>query len=641
MWMVPAAAHPSPDGARPDVSYACAVTCPCVVLHWRYGSLCVSRSPNQMAPALSLVFEDKHPQGARAGRVLSVICMPVWTRDTTGLRAETMSNSNFKAAVRAYMAEHGVNYTTAKRAVKAGGHRSASRPDVTVVDGVLRTPAGRIGAFPFAAITVAYGPDRAEVFDAATAHFTDTDTYRFHAEVPAPAGADAAFRYRFAVAGRPHAEFAQWVRSMSRMDALDEVAIPDLDKAEDPAQVAALLMELALTGSALVVSLNVPTLAAAHQVFLRAFVDGGHMPAKDAAQYLTIGQFVTLDDALLADNAARATAFEQEQEKRAQVASRALLNAKEDVAGTRRRLAKVNPAFGDVVDGLVRPFARMRPGTGTPKVTGSYVGGYPFVPAGSPEDKVWPVDDDGAPMAFLCQINFAEVADALKGTLKGTLDGFPAEGMLQWFIGGPEHAYGQTYNSPTTGFDGLHVRWYTAADLTAPALHSPDAPIPCDATIEGPLNEVGPTKVTFRAATGLPGHVEVTDGHTPDARTVADMVSTIETAWEGAEAADDTKALDMFERLFDGDIDQIWDGSDLGDPNGFGAGDRVGGYPSLVQADPRAAHPDRAQTLLIQLDSDSGFFTTWGDGGSGQLFGDPAALANGDTSSLWWSWSCH
>lgn len=323
-----------------------------------------------------------------------------------------MPNSNFKAAIRAYMAEHGVNYTSAKRALESGTHRSPSRPDVTVVDGVLRTPAGHIGSFPFAAITVAYGPDRARVFDAATAHFTDTDEYRFHTEVPGAAARDAAFRHRFTVANRPNAEFAQWVRSMSRMDTLDEVAIPDLDKAEDPSAVAALLMELAYIGSALIVSMEAPTLAAVHDFFVRACADGGYMSAEDAAEHISLDQFVTLDEALLASNAARATAVERERGRRQQVARRALLNAKEDVAGTRRRLAAIDPSYGDMVDTLVRPFVRMRPGADAPVVTGSYVGGYPFVPAGTPEGEVWPMGADGAPMAFLCQINFAEVAQA-------------------------------------------------------------------------------------------------------------------------------------------------------------------------------------------------------------------------------------
>lgn len=214
---------------------------------------------------------------------------------------------------------------------------------------------------------------------------------------------------------------------------------------------------------------------------------------------------------------------------------------------------------------------------------------------------------------------------------------------MQWFVGGSD-SYGQTYDSPTTGVDGMHVRWYPASALNALALHDPSTTPPTDATIEGSLDKPGPTRVAFRAATGLPGHIEVTDGYTPAAGMVADMVSKIESAWVEAETAagdGDATALDVFEHLFDGDPDNIWDGSDLDAPDRFGAGDRVGGYPSLVQSDPRADFPDRAQTLLIQLDSDAGFFTTWGDGGSGQLFGDPAALATGDTSSLWWSWSCH
>jgi uncharacterized protein YwqG len=565
-----------------------------------------------MTPALSLVFEDKHPKGARAHQVLSV------TSDA-GLDAghdrcesrATMTNSNLKAAIRAYMAENGVNYTTAKRAVEADTPRlapaSPSSPRLTA-------------AFPFGAITVAHGPDRTRVFEDATAHFTP----------------DHKFRHVLPAAEQTYEEFARRVLSLRRMDACDEVAVPDLDKAAEPMKVAALLFELAETGSAVVVSLDVANINAAYEFFLKAFAAKHNMAVGDAWDVLKPSMFRTLDHALLVGNAQREEQFKAEQARRTQVADRALLNAKEDVAGTRRRLAAVDPAYGDIVDGLVLPFVRMRAATGTPKPTGSYVGGYPYVPVGTPADEVWPTDPAGNPMAFVCQINFTEVAKAAKYPL----DGYPTEGLLQWFLGGGDDPYGQTYDSPTTGFDGLHVRWYSAEDLKTRALHSPDTDTPTDPTIDGPLNEAGPTKVVFRAAKGLPGTCEVSEGGTPAAKTVSSLVSDIQGTWELAEAIDDTKTLAKFERLFE-DFEGIWDDSDLDAPNGFGAGDKVGGYPSIVQGDPRAMHPDRAHTLLIQLDSDGGFFTTWGDGGAGWLFGDPAALAEGDTSSLWWSWACH
>lgn len=542
------------------------------------------------------------------------------------LEAETMSNANTKTAIRAYMAEHGVNYTTAKRVVETDAHRDT--PGAPSKSGGSN---GLTAAFPFGAITVAYGPDRAETFASATSHFTGPGEDRGH-----NIAGGSLFRHRLPVDDRPFQEVTDRVRALRRMDACDEVAFSNVDSAPEPLKVAALALELADTGSAVVVSLDVPNLDGAYEFFLQAFAASHNLSVGDAFDVLKPSQFLALDHTLLVANTERGAQAEAQFVTQNQIADRALLNAKENVNATKRRLAAFDPAYGDIVDALVKPFVRMRPATGTPKVTGSYVGGYPFVPATTPEDEVWPTDTEGFPMAFLCQVNFAEVTKAAKFPMGG----YPTEGMLQWFVGGDNGTYGKTFEGPTQGVDGLHVRWYTGEDLKTRALHMPDDETPSDATIEGPLNEAGPTKMTFRAAKGLPGQIEVSEAHTPVARTVAEMVSAIDTAWDLAEAVDDPKTLAKFERLFE-DTDGIWDDSDLSDPNGFGAGDKVGGYPSIVQSDPRADHPDRAQTLLVQLDSDSGFFTTWGDGGAGWLFGDPAALAKGDTSSLWWSWACH
>lgn len=71
------------------------------------------------------------------------------------------------------------------------------------------------------------------------------------------------------------------------------------------------------------------------------------------------------------------------------------------------------------------------------------------------------------------------------------------------------------------------------------------------------------------------------------------------------------------------------------------AGSKIGGYPSFSQTDPRgtggypAVGTGRAE-LIIELDSlDVG---GWGDSGVAHLFGDPVALAAGDTASVRYHW---
>jgi uncharacterized protein YwqG len=227
--------------------------------------------------------------------------------------------------------------------------------------------------------------------------------------------------------------------------------------------------------------------------------------------------------------------------------------------------------------------------------TASYAGGHPFVPA--EVDLPWPTNAHGHPLAHLVQINFAELPP---------LPGFPTEGMLQWFCdsdGG--NCYGLTFDGDRKGIDGMVARWWTAADLTRPAAAAPADPTPFgEGELETPLETLDPVALAFTAAVSLPSYND-----------------------ELADVDDDYFAvLEEYEQ--DGESVTI--------------GSRIGGHPDFVQGDPRAQHSDRAGTLLVQLDAEGDDdLVMWGDGGSGQLFGDPAALAAGDLSSLWWDWACH
>lgn len=281
------------------------------------------------------------------------------------------------------------------------------------------------------------------------------------------------------------------------------------------------------------------------------------------------------------------------------------------------QIERMLPEHRELVRSLVLPFARIRSAEDTdqPMVsTDSYVGGYPFIPADSNES--WPTDED-QPMLFLMQANFADMP---------ALAGYPTEGMLQWFCGAGE-VYGQAYApEPEVGTAGLHARWYSAADLTRPAAQPPTAstedyaPAVSDTS---PLIVSGPVRVVFNLEEGLPGpNDDMMDGLGVGPHPLAEAIEAAE------EAADD----EIWNVAADGDCEN---------PPTFGGGDRIGGHPFLTQGDPRAGRPAEDCALLMQLDSDYGLFTMWGDGGSAQLFGNAAALATGDTSSLWWDWACH
>lgn len=476
----------------------------------------------------------------------------------------------------------------------------------------------RTAAFPFRRIVMATGSTRLGVFDDAVAHFTpETGTD--------PAWTDqqwsnARGRHRIDATGRADEDVAQVLSRLRRRDP-DEIAVREV-----PGPLtAATLFAMAEVGCAVVCTVNVPT----PELGMNFFAGASHWQAQP-------GHFMELNADLLDMNAARAKLAAKHAATIQHDTQAAKWAAFEDVAAQRKRMGKWMGKHTGALDAVVRAFARMRP---NPDVaaediapTSSYVGGYPFIPVpadGSTPD-LWPSyevgEDDGtegtswedhrcAPMFFLCQINFAEVPP---------LPGYPTEGMLQWFVGGNDGTYGQTYDTPSAGFDGLHVRWYTADDLTLPALAAPSHPpltgTHDDGTYEGPLEVTGPVAVSFTAEDGLPSSNEVFG---IDASADPAVVKMSQQVMAHAEATDEYELYGN-------------EGA-----SAFGAGDRVGGYGYYVQNDPRESHPDRARSLLIQLDSEHGFFTMWGDYGTGQLFGDPEALATGDTSSLWWAWACY
>lgn len=269
-----------------------------------------------------------------------------------------------------------------------------------------------------------------------------------------------------------------------------------------------------------------------------------------------------------------------------------------------RQIARL-PEHRGLIEALVRPFVRMTPAGRPEAATQSYVGGHPFIPAGMDRASVWPVDGAGAPLLFLAQVNFAEVPP---------LPGFPTEGMMQWFVGTDE-TYGLTFDD-TSGLVGFAVRWWTAADLTVAAAAGPDAPV--EVLPDSPLRDPGPVRIGFAREDGLPSLTEMYDAR-----------------WSEIEAAAEAIKASLPAGT---ELNEVWDEPAPGE-TAFGSGDRIGGYPFFTQADPREGS-GRAETLLVQFHS-SGGFTDWGDGGSAQLFGDPAALARGEVLSCWWDWACY
>ena len=71
---------------------------------------------------------------------------------------------------------------------------------------------------------------------------------------------------------------------------------------------------------------------------------------------------------------------------------------------------------------------------------------------------------------------------------------------------------------------------------------------------------------------------------------------------------------------------------------------KIGGHPNFVQADPRHQYDKEQEEyiLLFQMDTDksSSIYICWGDGGIGNFFIKPSALAKLDFSEVLYNWDC-
>ncbi len=225
----------------------------------------------------------------------------------------------------------------------------------------------------------------------------------------------------------------------------------------------------------------------------------------------------------------------------------------------------------------------------------SKFGGQPWWP----RDLDYPHSASGNPLYLLAQINLAEVP---------ALPGFPNGGLLQFFIANDE-VYGFDFErsqaEKMADPDGYRVVYHPqiVADAALPVAELP--PLPTENLL--PLCEE--YAVRFRAADDLPAPSDY--GFEAIARSI--------------DAIDETV------------IDSLYD-------MGLGTGSKLGGYAYFTQEDPRGyERPGEEWVLLFQMDTsdeEDGVWIIWGDCGVGNFFIEPARLAAGDFSRVWYNWDC-
>jgi uncharacterized protein YwqG len=238
-----------------------------------------------------------------------------------------------------------------------------------------------------------------------------------------------------------------------------------------------------------------------------------------------------------------------------------------------------------------------------PTPGGSRVGG----PAWLPEGEVWPTGADGARLAFLAQLDLAELP---------ALPDFPTHGVLQFFIGTCD-VYGCDFDRPEAG--DFRVFWREATD-TPGALHpniegstSPDGPY---SPLDGAVLETGlalrgefathrPDISAWFLDRDLPGLMQDTD--------LADAI------YDFVDSTSEEQPLEMH---------------------------HMGGHPGFTQSDYRAVDGYQdVDRVLLNLwsqpgNEQGGWSILWGDVGQGQFTIRRADLLARRFDKALYQWDC-
>lgn len=268
--------------------------------------------------------------------------------------------------------------------------------------------------------------------------------------------------------------------------------------------------------------------------------------------------------------------------------------------------SEVGREIAAMIDRHARDCVAVGVGPVTADSTTSYFGGFPYLPS----DADWPLID-GEPAVFTGQVNFAEVPP---------LAGFPRSGLLQWFTGSDD-TLGLTFDE-TQGAVGFVVRSYADAGRASQQPVSAEPPMASE--YYSNLDTDAGATMTFAAGRCLPDWDELDEASQADPF----WVRLAEAVGQDPEQLPDG----LYSDYVQGGLEQVVP---------LVLGSKIGGYPTFIQADPRGddSYPAAAEPggqLIIELNG--GEVGGWGDVGRGRLFGDPSALAIGDTSSVRYHW---
>lgn len=254
----------------------------------------------------------------------------------------------------------------------------------------------------------------------------------------------------------------------------------------------------------------------------------------------------------------------------------------------------------------------------TPTIFDNKLAGLGYVP----HDAEIPVNtSNNRQLALLCQINCKDI----------TIDDFPKEGLLQFWIDVYSDLIGANFDNSTRQ-EGFRIIYYPTVDTTVTA------------------EEVQSKVITYDDEEEIFPPVE---------REVAFKLIESEDMISINDYRFDRIFAEKFNARFPGndlksligldiDYDDITDAADdnhkdvvyLIEKSGWGH--KISGYPNFTQNDPRDI--DKFDTLLLQIDSDridDKHEIIWGDCGIANFFINREALKNLDFSEVIYNWDCY
>ncbi len=272
------------------------------------------------------------------------------------------------------------------------------------------------------------------------------------------------------------------------------------------------------------------------------------------------------------------------------------------------------------IDGLIPPAetVRLRLSRGKTTVFDSKMGGVPYFPREMPYPTVRKGAHAGKPLRFLAQLNFGELPKT---------EGFPSEGILQFFAGFDDDEYymiGMDFDDGC-GQNGFRVIYHESViDDVNRLLGKDDMPVFHDTDF--------PVKGEFLLTADDPVKMPVTP----------------------CECRFDAAVLRSYNELFGAEITKIYDDGGLSRADEalydalYGTcctqGTRMGGYPYFTQSDPRYKDTySRHTVLLFQSDTEwngRDQYVEWGDSGVANFFITPEDLARRDFSNVLYNWDC-